>query len=239
VLDVVRSRDADNDRDRVVTMLGCGKTEEAGNKPAPAGAGDHATAGSAGTNSGSNAKGGSGSGGAASGAPAVTAGSGSAADPGPAKPDVAPLPDAGGPLQPLGKTVMSEETIGGLKIGSSAKDVIAVLGKPRKKTKSEESEATGDIASAWSWPGVGISMVKTDHGFEVQSIEIKAPSKLATSRGIVIGSSKADVKKSYQHSTEDHNDDPNAYLVGSPYDGELFKFKNGKVTEIFLGQMAE
>jgi len=155
------------------------------------------------------------------------------------QPDAAPPQDAGVPGKPLGKTVMSEETIGGLKIGASAKDVIAVLGKPRKKTKPESSEATGDVTSAWSWPGIGLSMVKARHGFEVQSIEINAPSTFATSRGIAIGSSKADVENSYQRSTEGSGDDPNSYLVGSPYGGELFTFKNGKVIEIFLGQMAE
>jgi len=82
-------------------------------------------------------------------------------------------------------------------------------------------------------------MLKTKHGYEVGSIGIKAPSTFATSRGIVIGSSKADVEKSYQHSTEGSGDDPSSYLVGSPYGGELFTFKHGKVTEIFLGQMAE
>ena len=82
-------------------------------------------------------------------------------------------------------------------------------------------------------------MVKTGHGLEVESIGIKAPSTLVTSRGILIGSSKADVKKNYQHSTEGSGNDPNAYLVGSPYGGELFTFKHGKVSEIFLGQMAE
>jgi hypothetical protein len=222
----------------VVAMLGCGKTEDAADKPAPASAEAHAAVGSAGAGGGSNTKAGSGRGGSASGAPTVTAGAGSAASPSPAQPDVAPQHDAD-PLKPLGKTVMSDETIGGLKIGSSAKDVMAALGKPRKKTKPEKSEATGEITSAWSWPGVGISMVKTGHGLEVASIGIKAPSTLATSRGILIGSSKADVKKHYQHSTEGSGDNPNAYLVGSPYGGELFTFKNGKVSEIFLGQMAE
>lgn len=224
----------------VVTMLSCSKPKDAGDKPAPASAGAHAAAGSADIGGGgSNTKAGSGSDGSANSAPTVTAGAGSAAGPSPAKPDIAPQQDAGVPLKPLGKTVMSDETIGGLKIGSSAKDVIAALGKPRKKTKPEESEATGEITSAWSWSGVGISMVKTGHGLEVQSIGIKAPSTLATSRGILIGSSKADVKKIYQHSTEGSGDDPNTYLVGSPYGGELFTFKNGKVSEIFLGQMAE
>src|SRR4051812_32294053 len=120
----------------VVTMLGCSKPQDAGDKPAPASAGAPAAAGSAGSSSGgSNTKGGWGSGGSASGAPAVTAGAGSAATPSPARPDVASQQDAGAVVSPLGKTVMEEETIGGLKIGSSAKDVLAVLGKPRKKTK--------------------------------------------------------------------------------------------------------
>ena len=137
---------------------------------------------------------------------------------GSAGPDGGSDADAAVVQKPLGGNVMSEETIGGLKIGSSSVAVIDALAAPAKRTKPEEVPATGDIVSTWTWPGVTLDMKQQkDETFVVLSIAIKAPSQLATSRGVHIGSPKADVKQHYRHSKEGGDDDPNAFLVGSPY----------------------
>jgi hypothetical protein len=200
----------------VVTMLGGSK--DAGAKPASASAAVHAAAGSASAAAGS---------------------AGSAASPSPAKLDVAPAQDAGVAAKQLGETVVSDERIGGLKIGSSAKVVIAALGKPKKQTKLGGSEATGDFTSAWSWPGVGISMVKTAHGFEVQSIAIKAPSMLATSRGIPDREPETQRREQLSALDRERQRRPEQLPRRLAYGGELFTFRDGKVSEIFLGQMAD
>ena len=133
---------------------------------------------------------------------------------------------------------MNQETIGGIKIGSSQADVIKVLGQPTHKTKAQREEATGDTVTTWKWPGVDIELAKTGKKLRVASIHVTAPSTLATSRGVHIGSSRAEIQAGYRRS-KDKTDDANSYLVGSEYGGELFSFKNDKVVEIFLGAMAE
>jgi hypothetical protein len=112
--------------------------------------------------------------------------------------------------------------------------------------------------STWTFDGLEVTMVKQDTSYLVSSIGVKPPSKAATSRGIHLGSTRAEVEASYQPAkdgmgAEDKSDegrtrssaaggakdDDRSMLVGSPYGGELFTFKNGVVVEIFLGPMAE
>lgn len=180
--------------------------------------------------------------GSGSAAPAPPAGS---ADPATAPPAasgsaIAAAGDPGAPKsagQPLGDDVMNQETIGGIKIGSSQTDVVKVLGEPKRRTKAQREEATGNTVTTWKWPGVDIVLTKTGKQLRVASIHIAAPSTLATSRGIHIGSARAEVQAGYRRA-EDPTEDQNSYLVGSEYGGELFSFKNGKVVEIFVGAMA-
>lgn len=148
--------------------------------------------------------------------------------------DAAPEPDASGKLAEV-----DHETIGGFALGAPSEDVIKALGPPKKKSKEETMAATGETVSTWSFGGLEVTMVKQDTAYAVSSIGVKPPSTAATSRGIHLGSTRAEVEAQYQRAKDDLGADDKSLLVGSPYGGELFTFKNGVVVEIFLGQMAE
>ncbi len=129
------------------------------------------------------------------------------------------------------------ETIGGFALGASSADVVKALGAPKSKSKEETMAATGETISTWNFNGLAITMAKQDTGYVVNAIGLKAPSTAATSRGIHIGSTRAEVEASYR--PDPNSADAERVLVGSPFGGELFTFKRGVVTEIFLGAMAE
>jgi hypothetical protein len=131
------------------------------------------------------------------------------------------------------------ETIGGFALGASSDEVVKALGAPRSKSKEETMAATGETISTWNFNGLAITMAKQDQSYVVNAIGLKAPSPAATSRGIHIGSTRADVEASYVHGKGETGADAERFLVGSPFGGELFTFKAGVVTEIFLGAMAE
>ena len=78
------------------------------------------------------------------------------------------------------------EKLGDFAIGSNAQHVLTTLGEPTKRTEKQ-----------WEWSGV----VVTTDGQTIQRIEVTAPSTLATSRGIEIGSKRADVEKAYGKDT--------------------------------------
>ena len=136
--------------------------------------------------------------------------------------------------------ILETEAIGGLKLRMDEAAVTAVLGPPTKKTKPFEEGATGEWVSDWTWPGVRLKMgaEKKAGPFVISAIEISAPSTLATSAGIKIGSTRADIAKVYPRSDEEVQKPKTEYLVGSVYGGMLFTLDHDKVKNIFLGAMA-
>ena len=135
---------------------------------------------------------------------------------------------------------LETETIGALKLRMNEAGVKAALGAPKSKSKPIEEGATGNWVSDWSWPGVRLKMAspKKAGPFVIDAIEITAPSTLATSRGIKIGSTRNEVAKAYPKSDEETNDPKKQFLVGSVYGGLLFELDNDKVANMFLGAMA-
>ena len=154
----------------------------------------------------------------------------------PATPDAAPS----GPAPIDEEKLLDSESIGPLKLGMADADVIKVLRAPKRKTPVLEEGATGSFVSDWTWDGVALHMAAdTKKGpFKVASISVGKPPH-ATARGIHVGSTLAELAKTYPRATEEGNDDPNIFLVGSVYGGLLFKLEKDVVTEIFLGAMAE
>lgn len=132
------------------------------------------------------------------------------------------------------------ETIGGFKLGMDERKVLGVLGQPKSKGFPTEEGATGDFVSDWEWKGITVGMAagRRSGPFHVRSISVDTPSTFATSRGIHVGSTLAELSKIYPRNTEEGNADPNQYLVGSVYGGELFTLEKDKVASIFLGAMA-
>ncbi len=131
------------------------------------------------------------------------------------------------------------ETIGGFALGASSDEVVKALGQAKSKSKEETMGATGETISTWNFNGLEITMAKQDKGYVVNAIGLVPPSTAATSRGIHLGSTRAEVEASYQVGKDQSGADATRFLVGSPFGGELFTFKAGKVIEIFLGAMAE
>jgi hypothetical protein len=54
-----------------------------------------------------------------------------------------------------------------------------------------------------------------------------------------IGSSYAEVEQAYKKDIDAESTNKEQITVGSVYDGIIFKFKDGKVSKIFLGGAAE
>lgn len=139
------------------------------------------------------------------------------------------------------------EVFGQLHDGLDAAAVEALLGPPDSRTEPEEMGATGEWVSSWTWAaqGVALSMAAgtADGAPTVDAISISAPSKLTTSRGVGIGTPRAEVERIYgpYRATDApaESTDPDMFLVGSIYGGTFFTFTDGKVSEIFVGTGAE
>jgi len=135
--------------------------------------------------------------------------------------------------------ILGLEAIGPLRFDSSGPELVKHLGAPRAKSPPILEGATGAYYSSWSWPGVAAGMAadKPPGPWKARSITVSAPSKLATKAGIRIGSSRKEVEAKYRRGSMDQGA-PETLLVGSPYGGMYFTFKNGVVTEIAIGVFA-
>ncbi len=165
-------------------------------------------------------------------------------------PDAAAVSDAAkaaGPAPIDADKLLDVEKIGPLRWDLPEADVIKALGTPQRKKAPEQEGATGMFVSTWTWPDIDIEMAadQAKAPWKVRLVTLKAPtgpqargpSTYATARGIKLGSSRADVAAAYPKSDEG-GDDPNELLVGSPYGGLLFVFKDNVVAEMVLGPMA-
>ena len=136
------------------------------------------------------------------------------------------------------------DSLGSLRLGQSAADVTKALGKPQSKGSDVEWEAIGEWVQEWHYPKQGLTLAmnsaKKGGAKTILSITAEAPCKLATSRGITIGSPEAEVAKTYRDVLNRDEGEPGSLLVaGSVYGGVMFHLKAGKVTQIFLGAAAE
>lgn len=139
---------------------------------------------------------------------------------------------------------LEKETLGKLNLGQKAADVIALVGKPDSKGKDVEWEAIGDWVQEWSYKswGLELNMASASKGGAktVLSITAASPSKLATSRGIHIGSTIAQVTRAYGNVQDKEQSVPGkTFVAGSVYGGVIFTFTGGKVSQIFVGAAAE
>ncbi len=74
----------------------------------------------------------------------------------------------------------------------------------------------------------------------ILNITAEAPCKLATSRGIQIGSTEEALAKSYRDVQNKEASEPGKFFVaGSLYGGVMFHLEDGKVAQIFIGAAAE
>lgn len=139
---------------------------------------------------------------------------------------------------------LESETLGGLKLGQSAAELVKRLGPPKSKGKEVEWGATGDWVVEWRYPDKGLKFQmasgKKGGSKTILTMESAAPSQLATAKGIKLGSSEAEVRKVYGSLEEKEQSKPGeSFVAGSIYGGIIFRFKNGKVDSIFFGAAAE
>lgn len=140
--------------------------------------------------------------------------------------------------------LLREERVGSLHIGLGEKDALAAIPCPVSKGKVVDLAATGDYGQKWSFPACGIEldMVSSSKGGPktIAAIVIAQPSSLVTSRGIGIDASEEDVLAAYQPFLDRGATRRGKTIVaGSIYGGLIISLAQGKVTEIFLGAVAE
>lgn len=143
-----------------------------------------------------------------------------------------------------GFVLMKQESLGGLKLDMSAKEITALLGRPEKTGKDVEWEALGEWVQQWSWPKAGVTaeMISEKKGGskKVLMFTAEAPWGRATSKGIHIGSTEAEVRAAYgQYEDKEMGETGSVFIAGSVYGGLQFQFSKGKVTAIFFGASAE
>ena len=140
------------------------------------------------------------------------------------------------------KKSVTGEAFGPLVLGQKPSQVVNLLGEPQSKGKKTMQEATGTSIQEWNYPAKGLTVFIESSGADdaLSMIQATGNCKFATARGIKIGSSEEAVKKAYaKERSQDGSSDGNSFLAGSPYDGVVFTFKSGKVSEIFVGAAAE
>ena len=140
---------------------------------------------------------------------------------------------------------MKAEHLGGLKLGTTEKDVLKLLGKPEKKGDLIKQEADGTFVQQWEYPAKGLSILmsagaKKTGAKTAAALTASAPCALATKAGIKIGSDAAAVRKAYAgHADKENPPTESEFTVGSIYGGIIFNFTEGKVSRIFFGAAAE
>jgi hypothetical protein len=139
---------------------------------------------------------------------------------------------------------LENEALGKLRLGTKAAELTALLGKPDSKGKETEWDAVGEWVQERRFKSQGLelnmSSASKAGAKTVLTITATAPSKLATARGIHIGSTIAEVTKAYGNVQDKEESVPGkTFVAGSIYGGVIFAFTDGKVSRIFIGAAAE
>jgi hypothetical protein len=143
-----------------------------------------------------------------------------------------------------GFELINNERLGKLKINMRSRDVLSILGYPESKGRKNVWGSDGLYHQDWSYAHKGILLgmtsEKSDLDGEIFSIKSNFPSRLKTKKGIGIGDTYEQVRKIYQQYEDRENSIPSkTFVAGSIYGGLIFTFKNNRVTQIYLGSVAE
>lgn len=139
---------------------------------------------------------------------------------------------------------LENEALGKIKLGRKAADLAGLIGKPDSMGKDTKWEATGEWVQEWRFKSQGLTLHMASEAKggakTILTITAQAPSKLATARGIHIGSTIAEVTKAYGKVQDKEGSEPGkTFVAGSVYGGVIFTFNGGKVSQIFIGAGAE
>lgn len=153
-----------------------------------------------------------------------------------------PAPDA--PVADAEPAQEEGETVGPIRQGMSAADVVTALGEPTEKPGFVLMEATGEYISDWPWPDkdLTLSMMATDEagaGASVGWITCGKACAFDLPRGLKIGSIRAEVEAAYGDDFDEAFTNETTFVAGSVYGGSFYTFEAGKVVGIFIGAGAE
>lgn len=140
--------------------------------------------------------------------------------------------------------LIKSESLGQLTLNLTDEKVIQLIGNPFKKEVKKLWGADGLYHQNWYYfyQGITLNMIsETEEGEQsIAFIKVTYPSTLETKRGIKIGSSWEKVNRVYcQEKEEETSIFHQTFVAGSIYGGLIFTFRNGYVSEIFLGAAAE
>lgn len=145
-------------------------------------------------------------------------------------------------LAEKGFDLMNNESIGIIKFGMTANEIIEFLGKPEDISEPFYSEVDGETYQHFDYKKEGIFLsfvLKSDSTKEVRLIEIKPPCDLKTSRQIGIGSNSSEIINSYKEFINEEFSDSSEIVLGSIYGGIIFKIENQEVKSIYVGPSTE
>jgi hypothetical protein len=137
-----------------------------------------------------------------------------------------------------------KEEVGKLHLGLSENAVKQIIPGQPSRGPEELWGADGQYHQAWQYPAAGITlgMVSEKKGGpkSVERITVTSPSTLATSKGIRIGSTEAEVNAAYgRYRNAEDSKQFGGLIAGSVFGGVMFNFEQGKVSRIFIGAAAE
>lgn len=138
----------------------------------------------------------------------------------------------------------TKEQVGKLHYDLSEKEVKQII--PGQPTRGPEElwGADGQYHQEWKYPAAGITLglVAEQKGGpkSIERITLTSPSPLATSKGIRIGSTEAEVNEAYgRFRNAEDSQHFGGFIAGSVFGGVMFNFDKGKVSRIFIGAAAE
>ena len=140
--------------------------------------------------------------------------------------------------------LFGDDKIGNISIGMPEGEVEKALGSPSKRGKEKLWGMDGAYHQTLEYKKSGISLgMVSEHKNDkkrVESIRIKSPCSLATKRGIRIGSTREEVIDAYQDIwNREDSETFGGFIAGSIYGGLMFRFTDGRVSEMFFGAAAE
>ncbi len=140
-----------------------------------------------------------------------------------------------------GFDLLENEYFGAIKTGLFAEDIIKILGEPESKSVITLSEVDGMNSQTWYYSDNGIeisfSQNENQKWFSVSYL-LQPNFILKSSRGVGIGSLRAEVVKAYEKEIGEEAG-PDQVVAGTLYGGIVFWLENGRVKNIFVGASAE
>jgi len=143
-------------------------------------------------------------------------------------------------------TPVKEDSIGKGKfyLGLSGQELQKSIDCGTPKYGKDELWGVDDLYHQnWDYADCGISFDMTSSEKNaskvVESITVVSPSKLTTERGIGVGSSEKEVMAAYKERWNKGESRDDLFVVDSIFGGILFRLKDGKVEDVFVGAGAE